>query len=323
MRKFTIHSLLFIGIMAFIILFSLFLIPNKRITNNSLYASIDKHNRLDSLPSPKIVFVGGSNLAYGLNSKRVEDSLHMPVVNMGLHAGFGLKFILNEVKPYLKKGDIVVLSPEYHHFYSANMLNGEKVLVALLFEVDRKNFNYITFLQAIHLIPLTIQYAVSKLMGKQMDMMEEEVETGYEKQYKRNSFNVYGDEVMHLRFPNQHIIQMSKHSDTEKILSESLDLIADFDKYVTNRKARLLIIPPSFMGSIYKSGYEKTINNIDLKLKDQNTPFILSPKSFIFKDSLFFNSVFHLNKQGVEQRTDSIIRVLKSYLKSRPSIKVI
>ena len=193
MRKFILHSLFFMSIIALIILFSLFLIPNKRIANNSLYANIDKHNRLDSLPSPKIVFVGGSNLAYGLNSKRVEDSLQMSVVNMGLHAGFGLKFILNEVKPYINKGDIVVLSPEYHHFYSANMLNGEKVLVALLFEVDRKNMKYITFSQLIHLIPLTMQYAVSKLMGKQMDMMEEGVETGYEKQYKRNSFNVYGD----------------------------------------------------------------------------------------------------------------------------------
>jgi len=323
MRKLILNSIIFICIFALIILFSLFLIPNRRIVNNSLYANIDKHHRLDSLPSPKIVFVGGSNLAYGLNSKRVEDSLHMSVVNMGLHAGFGLKFILNEVKPYIKKGDIVVLSPEYHHFYSANMLNGEKVLVALLFEVDRKNLKYITFSQAIHLIPGTIQYAVSKLMLKQLDMMEEGVETGYEKQYKRNSFNKYGDEVMHWGYPNHKIIQMSKHSDNEKILPESIDLIADFDKYTTNRKAKLIIIPPSFMSSTYKTGYEKTIDNIDEKLKNQNTPFVIPPRSFIFKDSLFFNSVFHLNKQGEEQRTDSIIKMLKSYIKSRHSKRAI
>ena len=310
MKKLIVQSLLFISIMVVIILLSLFLIPNKKLIDNSLYANIDKHHRLDSLTSPKIVFVGGSNLGFGLDSKRLEDSLHIPVVNMGLHAGLGLKFMINEVKPSIRKGDIVVLSPEYHHFFNNSLLDGEKILVALLFDVNRTDLKYITFTQALHLIPLTVEYSVSKLMRKELDVMDEDVNNEFDKNYKRNSFNKYGDEVMHWNYPNQVIHQMVGTSASEDVSSSTLDLIRDFDQYLRTKGAKLIIIPPAFMASSY-SGYQKVIGNITIKLKEQKTPFKIKPKSFVFPDSLYFNTVYHLNKQGVKQRTDSIVRLMK------------
>ncbi|HPG73671.1 MAG TPA: hypothetical protein PLM49_05215, partial [Bacteroidales bacterium] len=61
-------------------------------------AIIDKHKRIDSIKSPKIIFAGGSNLPFGIDSKMIQDSLHTPVVNLGLHAGLGLDFMLNELQ---------------------------------------------------------------------------------------------------------------------------------------------------------------------------------------------------------------------------------
>ncbi|HJV77756.1 MAG TPA: hypothetical protein VJ602_05175, partial [Paludibacter sp.] len=274
------------------------------------YANIDKHHRLDSLPSPKIVFIGGSNLGFGLDSKRIEDSLHMPVVNMGLHAGLGLKFMIDEVKSSVKKGDVVVLSPEYHHFFGNNLLDGEKVLVALLFDVNRKDLKYITFSQAIHLIPFTVGYSVSKLMRKEMDVMDENVNNEFEKNYKRNSFNKYGDEVMHWNYPNQSIHQMAGTTASESISLSTLDLIRNFDHSLSSRGARLIVIPPAFMHSSF-IGYANVIDKIETGLKEQHTPFAIKPASFAFPDSLFFNTVYHLNRQGVEERTDSIIQLMK------------
>jgi hypothetical protein len=302
--------------MIVIILFSLFLIPNKRLTDNSLYANIDKHHRLDSLPSPKIVFVGGSNLGFGLDSKRVEDSLHIPVVNMGLHAGLGLRFMINEVKCSIRRDDIVVLSPEYDHFFSTNLLDGEKVLVALLFDVNRRDLKYITFSQAIHLIPLTVEYSVSKLMHKEMDVMDEDVNNNFDKNYRRNSFNKYGDEVMHWNYPNQSIHQMAGATIIENVSVSTLELITGFDQFLNARGAKLVIIPPAFMSSAY-GGYAKVIDDIDRELKGVKIPFAIKPKSFVFPDSLFFNTVYHLNRQGVTERTDSIIGLLKTKLKNK------
>lgn len=37
----------------------------------------------------------------------------MPVINAGLHAGSGIKFMVEETFPLLREGDILILSPEY------------------------------------------------------------------------------------------------------------------------------------------------------------------------------------------------------------------
>jgi len=71
-------------------------------------AILDKDRLLRDTPSPKIVFVGASNLAFGLDSERVQSAMRLPVVNLGLHGGVGLKYMLDSTRPYVKKGDIVV-----------------------------------------------------------------------------------------------------------------------------------------------------------------------------------------------------------------------
>ena len=288
---------------------SLFFIPNNKIKNNSLFANIDKHNRLDSLSSPKIVFVGGSNLAYGLNSQCVEDSLHMPVVNMGLHAGFGLHFMMNEAIKSINKGDIVVLSPEYHHFYG-DMFYGEKVLVALLVDVDKTNFKHLDFTQIMHLIPLSIEYAVSKLTFKQIDVMDAGDVKNYESVYKRNSFNRFGDENMHWTFDNEKVLPMSAPNANVHLNTEVFDAIRDFQFKINKKGARFVLIPPAFQFSSYRE-FEPVIRQIDSVLQNQGTVFSLSTESAVFQDSLFFNTVYHLNKKGVDLRTDQIIKLLK------------
>ncbi len=50
--------------------------PFARSTNEYVAASIDKEKRLASLPSPKMVFTGGSNLSFGLNSEQVSKVFH-------------------------------------------------------------------------------------------------------------------------------------------------------------------------------------------------------------------------------------------------------
>lgn len=83
---------------------------------NYLAATVDKHRRLKETVSPRIVLVGGSNVAFGFESDRIERALGRPVVNMGLAAGLGLEFMLSEIEGALGTNDLVVLSPEYDHF---------------------------------------------------------------------------------------------------------------------------------------------------------------------------------------------------------------
>jgi len=83
--------------------------------DNYRAAAIDKQRLLRETPSPRIVLVGGSSLAFGIDSPTIERELQpgCRVINMGLHAGLGLDFILNEAADGVRQGDVVLLSPGY------------------------------------------------------------------------------------------------------------------------------------------------------------------------------------------------------------------
>ena len=78
-----------------------------------LASILDKHQRLKSLPSPRVILVGGSNVPFGIQSPLLERELRLPVVNMGLVARLGIDFMLGDVEREVRAGDIVLLSLEY------------------------------------------------------------------------------------------------------------------------------------------------------------------------------------------------------------------
>ena len=57
------------------------------------------------------MFVGGSNLAFGIDSREVEQRTGYRVVNMGMGFNMGLRFMLAVVRPHIHAGDVVVWCP--------------------------------------------------------------------------------------------------------------------------------------------------------------------------------------------------------------------
>src|SRR5438067_10621075 len=92
---------------------------------NYLAAIVDKHRRLAATNPPRIILVGGSNPALGVQSDRIEAALGRSVLNMSLAQGLGVDFMLNEVEHSIGSRDIVVLSIEY------NLLSGEYDILAI------------------------------------------------------------------------------------------------------------------------------------------------------------------------------------------------
>jgi hypothetical protein len=69
-----------------------------------------------AIHQPKIVFIGGSNVRFGVDAAALSRDLGMPVVNYGLHASLGLDVITDRALQCVKPGDIVVIAPELSHF---------------------------------------------------------------------------------------------------------------------------------------------------------------------------------------------------------------
>ena len=111
MNKFVLKISAFsLIIFAFIIYLGSFMTSNP---NDYLAILIDKHEIAEKINVPKIILVGGSNLAFSLDTKVLSENLDIPVANMGLRAELGVDFMLNEAKSIMKKNDIIILSFEY------------------------------------------------------------------------------------------------------------------------------------------------------------------------------------------------------------------
>ena len=91
------------------VLFGLFCMISPQYLYSYNASLIDKIDRLEAINEPKIVLVGNSNLAFGINSEEIEDSFGMPVANLGLNSELGNPFLEEMSKLNVNEGDIYIL----------------------------------------------------------------------------------------------------------------------------------------------------------------------------------------------------------------------
>ncbi|QEH39768.1 hypothetical protein [Chitinophaga sp. XS-30] len=277
---------------------------------NYVGAIVAKHNRLESLTGRRIILAGGSNLAFGIDSKRIEDEIKIPVVNLGLHAGLGLDFILNELKSVVTEGDIVFLSPEYYagkgrynlqmasagYFPPANSYFERNLLYDLKHFFDRKFDNMKvnkTFL---------VTQLMSKVLGRQPSKSV----------YANTSFNTYGDVVAHLKMKAPPSL-----NDRNRLAYDywdGIEKINEASEKIMLNGADIFFLYPCYAQSAYTLNRE-TLSDLDVDLRrDLRIPILNSPHQLVYPDSLFFDTVYHLNKTGRDLRTTKLLKTIKELL---------
>ncbi|OJV19703.1 MAG: hypothetical protein BGO21_21820 [Dyadobacter sp. 50-39] len=308
MRRYITHTGFFAGLAFLLLAVALFILPNPIAKHNMLGALLDKHEmlrRTDGLAagSPRIVVIGGSNVAYGLDSKRIQDALHIPVINAGLHASLGMKFYLTDVKPYIREGDIVVVIPEYSQYYT-DTFYGNIELVSVLFDVYPDSRKEIDIKQWLHLMRFIPFYAATKLK-----LSKEPGRIGPVGVYDRKAFNSYGDAYVHWTMPGKKFNPGQKVSEDQQVNPEAIKLLIDFQHFVKGKKATMLLLPPVFQSTSFVN-QKPMIDKIYQSIKKNHLPVIAEPERYELPDSLFFDTASHLILPGIERRSDLVIEDL-------------
>ncbi len=308
MRKYILKTSLFISPFILFVIIGVCMPTTPRASLSLLMAETSKNTLLQNTPSPRIIFVGGSNLSFGLNSQEIKDSLGLNPINTSIQASIGIKYMMDNTMKYIRKGDIVVLVPEYQLYY--NSLNqGSKELMRTVFDVNFYNIKNLNIIQFINILPLLPEYAITKFKPSEYHPKVDEDDI-----YAVNSFNQYGDAFRHWTKKDQHDkivpIQLKNEFNPRVI-----DYLISQNKKLEKKGAVLLISYPCFQESSYLSSLER-IEKVEKELKKSGLNIIGTPERYKMADTLMFNTPYHTNKTGVDRRTKRVIEDIREFLTS-------
>ncbi|WP_303316568.1 hypothetical protein Q4Q34_07105 [Flavivirga abyssicola] len=304
MKNFLVRTFCFVLCMLLIAIIGFILPATPRASKSLLFAKIKKDSLLVNVEKPRLVLVGGSNLSFGINSKLLKDSLLVNPINTGVHAGIGLKYMLDSTEPFVKEGDIIIVAPEYSQFYGNTFFGGE-MLLRTVFDLNRNEVKRLSIEQISNISKSLFKYSFSKLKPTEyFNIKESDV-------YNVNSFNEYGDVYTHWTME-------SRKFSPDKYFSEPfndhiLKDLKEFEKKVKIKKATLLVTFPCYQLSSYNKNINK-IKKVEEVLKSLDFYLLGDSKRYVMSEKMMFNTPYHLTKEGVDNRTKLLIEDLKKVI---------
>lgn len=276
-----------------------------RVAKNAFPAAlVDKHNYAKSISSPKVVLLGGSNVAFGFNSPQLSKRLGMPVVNMALLAPLGIEYILSDAQAYIKQGDIVILSFEYNIGVKGDI---ESQLYAADFIPENKNFISDTsgltekwksrILHRLH-APVKIETVLEN------PRIEDPFSI-----YFRGAFTKEGDIVSHLNNYKGNV-----HDDGGKVSSfhfqPHIETLNRFTKQFEDKGAKVYYLYPTVAESFYRNT-EVAVHELAGQMDEKiHAKILAKPLQSVFPDSSCFDTVFHLNGPARDIHTENVASAL-------------
>jgi hypothetical protein len=302
MKIFIFKILLLTTICLSVVYIAFKLPPTPRSAGSFIFTKKMKDSLLINVPGPRVIFVGGSNLSLGLNSKLIHDSLNVFPINTAIHIGFGLDYIMNNTLKYIKPGDYVVLVPEYANFFGTRAYGSEELLRAVV-DIDNESLFSLNFKQFQNIFKFIPKVVLSKFS------IFEYISADCNGVYCKKSYNTYGDSFIQWDMERRNF---KAYTTFRGSFNESLfDRFKAFEDKVKGKNASLIVSFPCLQDTSYVN-LKNEIETIRDKYYAYGFNVMGSPERYVMNDSLMFDSPSHLTYGGVVIRTQLMIEDLRS-----------
>lgn len=286
--------------------------PNPEILwiNNCM---IKKETIANGIKKPKIAFSGGSATLFGIRTKTIQQEFNEPSVNLAVHASLQIDYIIYRVKKVLKNGDIIVLAPEYPLYFFEGEQNEVKSHYIKAYDVE--------YLQKLPLKErLAYIYSVSlsdffkTLKNK---LIFDHKEPNIALRYNSLTLNENGDEINNASNEKTRKmllkirpLRIHKGNVTETF---AFKIIKDFNTWCRQNNIKFyLLFPPTVYFKEYDSiEYQNFFGTLQWYFKENAIKTIGSPNDFFYDISLFYDTVYHLNREGAVLNTKRLINRMK------------
>ena len=274
-------------------------------------ALADKCRRLEEAPGQRLVVVGGSAVAFGVDSALLEEQLptYTPV-NFGLYAALGTPVMLELSQPRLGEGDVVILCPEQQAQSLSDYVGGETLWQAL-----DGHFDLLRDLSARDwkaLAPSFPDFAARKL-GYMLDKKPPKGEGVY----THASFDGYGDVVSPLCRANTMPVGWDSNTPISfaagLATQEWVTLVNDYVDALAEQGVTVWYHFPPMNAAAVEPGSNPDAY-FDWLQGQLHCPVIGDPAECVLDAGWFFDTNFHPNTAGKQVFTRILIRDCKAML---------
>ena len=265
----------------------------------------EKYDRLHSVEGSKIVVVGGSSVAFGLDSEMLERYTGMPVVNFGLYAALGTKLMLDLSRSAIGEGDLVIISPELDPQTLSLYFSAEQTLMAL-----DDDFSMVWDIPAENKISLL--GGMWSFAARKLKLIFGGTPLNPDGVYNSANFNEYGDLV----YPRaENIMDVYYDANTpvnltsDTVSEDFIDYLNDYVRECERRGAKVFFAycPLNEMAivddTLAESFHEFLRDSLECEV-------IGTPREAIMNAGYFYDTNFHLNEAGATANTVRLTRDL-------------
>jgi hypothetical protein len=265
-----------------------------------------KTERLDSLNDKRLVVIGGSGVAFSINSPllKQEFPLYEPV-NFGLYAGLGSQAMMELALPSLHKDDLVILSFEQENQALSTYFNP-----TLMWEALDGHFALAERLNGAEKKALLSAYP--SFASSKARHPEKFVPQGI---YAQTSFNVYGDIETPLADYNHlsglYDVNMPLSFEEDVISNSFVDAMNSFAQAANQKGASVYYRFPAMNSKALVAG-SNVDSYFDFLQNKLHFRILGDPHKALMDPEWFYDTNFHCNQAGAVVNTVNLIKELKA-----------
>ncbi len=280
------------------------------------YAALIQLEKLQEPAPKKIILVGGSNLAYGIDSPIIEAATGCPVANMGMNGYLGVRFMLSQVEHNVRDGDIVVLAFEYDSFFKS--VDGTPTDQLVVAKAAPETLGYYTWRQKLAILGSLPYVAQVKILRIMQDAYDSVIDPGALAPALIHDIETVsgvtpnGDLVSHLGVTWPGEFEDGLDATTLPVDPEIFGVLQAFATRMQDRDVRVMMSYSPAMRSYYDR-HTASIDRLQ-ELVEAHPPLAApsAPRTYVYEEPLFFDTVYHLNVDGRPVRTNQLIADLQT-----------
>jgi hypothetical protein len=290
-----------------------------------------KRHQTSMIPSPKIVFLGGSSVLFGIDATMVENEIHVPTENFGLHAGMRLDWLLAEGERAVTSGDLLVLALE-PNFYECgqstwtqwqlyNALAWKIFLPASLSErinavvhggsLDSPYVKIAAYWDS-KVVPERVAPRLAAMAPATEIIERYESGRARSERFAYSAYNVDGHGDLQHTEGSRYADEPADVTRPDRICSGVKDSLRSFVAQMRGRGVRVVFeYFPYLIDDVPTSDWVPAAQRFAADINQIGSELIGARDDFFFSRNMFFNTIHHLNGDGRRKATAAIIRHLQ------------